>query len=317
MSVPSDPYQTLGVSRDASDADIKAAYRRLAMQYHPDRNPGDREAEEQFKRISEAYALLRDPEKRAWVDRGGGRAAGPSPDFSTVDWSTIFEEADLKVDFGEGVPRTGNAAFDALFGVVTGVMRQRGLLPGAHRNADLTIPFATARVGGSARVRIPGPSVCASCRGSRLGKDGRPCLACQGRGVKRFGERVDVTIPKGTREGAQLRLRGLGGPGQPPGDARVTVHVALPPGVERVGDELHAELAITPLEARRGMTTLLHGVRVRVPPGSDDGAVVRVPGGGLAGADMRVTLRHRVWRGLARWARDTMVGSRKAGGDDA
>ena len=310
-----DPYEVLGVPRDASDSDVKAAYRKLALQYHPDRNPGDAAAEEQFKRISEAYATLRDPEKRAWADRGGARAGGPAPDFSTVDWQQMFREADLKVDFREGMPRTGNAAFDALFGVMTGVMRQRGLLPGADRQAEVEVRIALARSGGTARVKIPGPSVCASCKGSRLGEDGRPCLSCNGRGVHRFGSKVEVTVPKGVREGSQLRLRGLGGPGQPPGDAYVNVHVLLPTGVSRAGDELHAELFITPREGKRGVTSMLHGVKVAVPPGTKDGDVVRVKGGGLAGSDLRVTVRLHVWRGLARLGRDTMVGSSTLGGD--
>lgn len=309
MTRTSDPYELLGVGRDASADEIKAAYRKLALRYHPDRNPGDADAEERFKAISEAYATLRDPDKRAWVDRGGAAAGGPRPDFSGVDWQTIFEEADVRVDFGQGTPRTGNAVFDALFGVMTGMLRQQGVLPGEDRSATLSIDLEAARTGGSARVRVPGPSVCASCRGSRLGDDGRPCPACQGRGVRARGDVVEVSVPRGVRDGSKLRLRGLGGPGRPPGDAIVTLHVQLPDGVTRVGDELHAELSVTPLEAQRGTRTTVHGMPVTVPAGTGDGAVLRVAEGGLAGADLRVTVRHRVWRGLARWARDKMVGT--------
>lgn len=304
-----DPYQLLGIERGASAEEIKAAYRRLALRYHPDRNPGDREAEERFKRISEAYATLRDPEKRAWVDRGGAAAGGPRPDFSRVDWQTIFEEADVRVDFGGGIPRTGNAVFDALFGVMTGVLRQQGVLPGEDRALALEVDLPTARLGGSVRVRVPGPSVCATCRGRRLAEDGRPCPACQGRGARQRGDVVDVRVPPGVRDGSTLRLRGLGGPGRPPGDALVTVRVRLPEGVDRVGDELHGEISVTPLEARQGVSTTFHGVPVTVPAGSRDGATLRVPGGGLAGADLRLTVRERVWRGMLRWARDKMVGT--------
>jgi DnaJ-class molecular chaperone len=309
MSPASDPYELLGVARDATAEEIKAAYRKAALRDHPDRNPGDREAEERFKAISEAYATLRDPDKRAWVDRGGPAAGGPRPDFSTVDWQTIFAEADVRVDFGQGVPRTGNAVFDALFGAMTGMLRQQGVLPGEDRAVTLAIDLTTAREGGAARVRVPGPSVCAACRGTRLGDDGRPCTACGGRGVRQRGDVVEVRVPPGVRDGGKLRLRGLGGPGRPPGDALVTLSVRLPDGVRRVGDELHAELSVTPLEARSGVRTRLHGVPVTVPPGASDGTVVRVPGGGLAGADLRVTVRERVWRGLARWARDKMGGT--------
>lgn len=304
-----DPYQVLGVERDASADEIKSAYRRLALQNHPDRNPGDAEAEERFKRISEAYATLRDPDKRAWVDRGGAAGGGPPPDFSRVDWQTVFQEADVHVDFGQGAPRTGNAVFDALFGVMTGMLRQQGVIPGEDREVDLPIDLTTARAGGRATVRVPGPSVCAVCRGRRLDDEGRPCVACQGRGVRRRGDVVEVTVPPGVRDGTKLRLRGLGGPGRPAGDALVAVRVRLPAGVDRVGDELHTEVSITPTEARHGVVTELHGVRVEIPAGTPDGGVVRVAGGGLAGADLRVTVRHRVWRGLGRWARDKMAAS--------
>lgn len=313
MATTADPYERLGVGRDASADEIKAAYRKLAMRYHPDRNPGDREAEEHFKAISEAYATLRDPDKRAWVDRGGAAAGGPRPDFSTVDWQTIFEEANVRVDLGQGAPRSGNAVFDALFGVMTGMLRQQGVLPGEDRAATATVDLTTARAGGSTTVRVPGPSVCAVCHGRRLAEDGRPCPACQGRGVRQRGNRVEVTVPSGVREGSKLRLRGLGGPGRPPGDAIVTARIELPPDVRRVGDELHAELSVTPLEAQQGVRTALLGVPVTVPSGARDGTTVRVPGGGLAGADLNVTVRTRVWRGLARWARDKMVGT--PGGD--
>jgi len=307
--VVSDPYQLLGVERDASADEIKAAYRRLAMRYHPDRNPGDLVAEERFKSISEAYATLRDPDKRAWVDRGGPASGGRRPDFSGVDWHTIFQEADVRVEFGGGVPRTGNAVFDALFGVMTGVLRQQGVLPGEDRAVELTVDMAIARLGGSVRVRVPGPSVCAVCSGRRLAEDGQTCPSCNGRGVRQRGDVVEVSVPPGVRDGSTLRLRGLGGPGRPAGDALVTVHVRVPDGVKRVGDELHGEIFVTPLEARQGVRTTSYGVQVTVPAATRDGATLRVPGGGLAGADLRLTVRERVWRGMLRWARDKMMGT--------
>ncbi|MEX2501172.1 MAG: DnaJ C-terminal domain-containing protein, partial [Trueperaceae bacterium] len=97
-----------------------------------------------------------------------------------------------------------------------------------------------------------------------------------------------------------------GGPGGPPGDALVKVRVQLPPGVHRVGDELHTEVSVTPLEARNGLTTEVLGHELEVPAGTADGSTIRIPGGGLAGADLRVTVRQRVWRGYGRWLRDKM-----------
>ena len=300
-----DPYQVLGVPRDATADQIKAAYRKKALENHPDRNPGDTEAEERFKRISEAYATLRDPEKRAWIDRGGSAGGGPAPDFRTVDWQDVFREAEVHVHIPKGAPRTGNAVFDVLFGAMTGMLRSQGVLPGEDRDVDLTIDLKTAREGGTATVRIPGTAVCAVCRGTRLHDDGTPCLACDGRGFRK-GSQVEVTVPPKVRDGVTLRLRGLGGPGRPPGDALVQVRVQLPPGVERVGDELHVELPITPKEGREGTVTRVLGHEVRIPPGTDDGSTVRISGGGLAGADLRATVKHRVWRGLGRQLRDMM-----------
>ena len=294
------PYSVLGVHEKASQDEIKAAYRRLALQYHPDRNPGDSEAEARFKEISEAYATLRDPKLRARVDRYGTvRPEAARPNFETVDWQTIFNEADININWQAGTPRTGHAVFDALFGMMTGMMRGSGLLPGEHREAAVEVTLEEARSGVERRVRIPGPSVCPQCRGARLVQS-RTCMRCGGRGVLRGGAEVDVTVPPHTRHGVKLRLRGLGGPGQPPGDAFVAVWVRLPRGVKLVGRDVHVELPINSLEARHGTTLTLHGVTVPIPSGARDRQTLRVRGGGLAGGDMLVTLRLAFWPALGR-----------------
>jgi len=307
-----DPYQVLGVPRDASDDDLKKAYRKLALKYHPDRNPGDKAAEERFKEISEAYATLKDPQKRAWVDRGGGRSpqAGPQPDFSTVDWQTVFNDADVNVNLGPDMPKTGSAVFDALFGVMTNVLRAQGALPGETRRSQASVNLKTAREGGTTTAQVPGPSVCPNCRGRRLEDDGQPCRTCGGRGLKRRGSRVEVRIPAGVRNGTQLRLKGLGGPGNPPGDAYVEVQIELPDSVERVGNELRTTVHLLPSEARQGADLHVHGVPVTVPTGTQDGDVIVVPQGGIAHADMRVTVQVGVWSGLFRWARDKISTTR-------
>lgn len=310
------PYEVLGVSKDADAGEIKAAYRRLAMQHHPDRNPGNANAEEQFKMISEAYATLRDPEVRARFDRYGSTGSGPSrPDFSTVDWQSVFQEADLKVDWsqhGGTVPRTGNAVFDVLFGAMAGMMRSSGLLPGEDREVGLLLSVSEARRGAERRVRIPGPSICARCRGVGRSVQGGTqaglCEVCSGRGVLRHGSEVEVKVPPYRREDTRLRLRGLGGPGRPPGDAYVQLEVQLPPGARlEPGGALYADLTVTPLEANRGVTTDVLGVKVTVPKGAKAGETLRVPGGGLAGGELVLTLQTDTWGGVWRRLRSALT----------
>lgn len=262
--------------------DIKAAYRRLALKHHPDRNPGNKEAEERFKELSEAYATLRDPQARARFNRFGPRPPGPGsaeagPDFSQVDWQKIFQEADIPINWSGRtgtVPPTGNAMFDVLFGAVTGMMRNSGLLPGEHREIGLELSIAEARSGAERRIRVPG----------------------QHAGPKE----VDVTIPAKVRNGTKLRLRGLGGPGTPPGDVFVNVQIRFPAGVALRAGVLYADVHVTPLEAERGTTTEMFGVSVEIPAGTPDGSYIRVPAGGVAGGDLMVRVRVGIWQGLWR-----------------
>ena len=303
------PYEVLGVLPSADDAELKSAYRRLALRYHPDRNPGDKEAEERFKEISEAYATLRDPESRSRFDRfGSTRPQASRPDFNTVDWQTVFQEADIKIDWSQrgAAPRTGNAVFDALFGAMAGMMRTSGMLPGENREVKVTANLEEMRLGSVRRVRIPGPSVCANCYGKGVLNSGRMCEVCGGRGFVRGGAEVEVKVPAGAKEGLKLRLKELGGPGRPPGDAFVTLHADLPPGARLENGTLHAELAVTPFEAERGVTTQFLGVEVMVPKGATEGQVIRVPGGGLAGQDLLATLRIGMWPGLWRRVRGAL-----------
>ena len=300
------PYDVLGVPTDASADEIKSAYRKLALKYHPDRNAGDKAAEETFKEISEAYATLRDPEARARFDRYGAhdpRAA--RPDFQTVDWQTVFNEADINVswDASQGLPKTGNLLFDTLFGVMAGAMRSSGLLPGEQKQVTAEISPELARCGGSVELRVPGPSVCSRCRGA--GRDGAGvCPRCGGQGFIKTGDTVEVSVARAVKPGTKLRLKGLGGPGNPPGDVLVTVGVRLPQNAEYAGDVLRLEVPVTPLEAARGKTVQALGMNLELPPGVGDGQVLRLVGEGLGGGDLEVTVRHQVWRGLWRGLRE-------------
>ncbi len=306
--VSDNPYKVLGVERSASEVEIKSAYRKLAMQHHPDRNPGDVQAEERFKQVSEAYAILRDPAARARYDSHG--SAAPRPDFNNMDWQSVFREADVHVNWDrhQGMPRTGSSVFDMLFGVVSGMMRRSGLLPGEHRELTAAIPLKLARSGGTTHVHIKGPSVCPECRGSGS-VDRSRCQRCAGSGVLRGGSVVELTVPAGVGQGRKLRLRGVGGPGNPPGDALVTLNIQVPSGTTLRGSDIHTDVYVAPFEAGNGLNADVLGQNVRIPAGTRNGQTVRVPGGGLGG-DLIVTVRHDLLRGLWRSVRGMFSGNR-------
>lgn len=295
----SNPYTVLGVEKTASDSDIKSAYRKLAMKYHPDRNPNDEQAEEKFKEVSEAYATLRDPDLRARFDRfgqvGGSRAGSSQggfggaggyvpPDFQGYDWQTLFSETGVNIDLGqrfgqEGVPKTGNLMFDMLFsqvaGMATNTLRQNGLMKGESYETSIHLSIKEAKTSTVKRVRIP----------------------------KKETE-VDVTVPAGVTPGTKLRLAGQGGQGNPMGDVYVVIKLDVPMGIEVEGNNLLAELNVTPLEAEKGLKTSILDTQIELPANSKDGDVLQIAGAGLADGDLIVTVKTTVWKGLFRKARD-------------
>lgn len=337
--VTGDPYEVLGVPRDADQDALKAAYRSKAMQYHPDRNPGDRAAEERFKELSEAYAVLRDPESRARYDRyGGGGPVDYRHDTSQVDWRDVFRDADINIDWsGRGaVPHTGNAVFDVLFGMMAGMLRGAGLAPGQTYELSLGLSLAELQNGASKVVAVPGPCICPTCKGTGRVLEGAAaarspgafeagptpsasgvCPDCGGRGVRRGGARLRVTVPAGAAAGSRLRLAAAGGPGNPPGDVLVAALWAAPAGAQVDGLDVRARMVITPLEARRGTTASFDGVSVKVPRGSAAGSTIVVKGKGLTGpagarGDLLLTL-DLAWvegaaRAAGRWLRKLGIG---------
>jgi DnaJ-class molecular chaperone len=261
VSVASDPYTVLGVKRDASQDDIQKAYRQLAKKLHPDLNPGNKQAEEQFKDVTAAYDLLGDPGKRARFDRGEIDASGTERpqhryyrDFAQDDTSHPYTSDAGFADFAEADDLFGN-----IFARGGGAnLRMRG----ADRHYGLELDFLDAVNGAKRQVTLPDGSV------------------------------LDVTIPPGTRDGQVLRLRGKGGPGiggGAPGDALVEIGVRSHPVFERRGDDIHVEQPIPLADALLGgkvtVPTPSGPVTMTVPKWSNSGTVLRLKGKGVPRSD--------------------------------
>jgi molecular chaperone DnaJ len=345
MPALKDPYKTLGVDRKASDEEVKKAYRKLARQYHPDRNQGDKSAEERFKEVQEAYSILSDPEKRKAYDSGGGIFGGG------------FDPGAFRS--GGGFGGVGDILSD-LFGGATGG-RGPGRGPRPERGRDLEtevhISFDQAMEGAQIPVSVPLSAPCTTCHGTgaRPGSQPTVCSRCQGRGVEaesqglfsisqpcrqcggtgteikdpcptcngsgrtRQVKRYRVNIPAGVRDGSRVRLAGKGeaGPrGGPPGDLYVVTRVTESPIFTRKGDHLEVEIPITIPEAIRGATievpTLSGTKRIRVPPGTQHGTVQRLRGegppklNGRGRGDIHYRLAIDVPRSLSREQREVV-----------
>jgi len=307
-------YKTLGVSKKATGEEIKKAYRKLARQYHPDRNPGDAAAEDKFKEISAAYDVLSDPEKRKEYDEGGvfaGFGQGGQAPFGT----------------GPG----GFGGFD--FGDILGSVFNRGggraqaqQVRGRDLETEVALTFDQAINGAQISVTVPKASRCATCHGSgaKPGTSPTTCPRCEGRGVENQGQglfsisqpcpqcggagqiiedpcptcggsgltqqnkRYKVNVPAGVKDGTRIRLAGKGedGPrGGPPGDLYVTTRVASSPVFKRLDDgNLEVAVPISIPEALRGGTievpTLNGTKKIKVAPGTRHGTVQRLRGEG-------------------------------------
>jgi molecular chaperone DnaJ len=272
-----DYYEILGVPKDADEKKIKAAYRRLAREHHPDVNPDDPAAEERFKEISEAFAVLSDSEKRARYDRGGHAAFGP--DFNPF--------AGLGFDFRGGGARAGG--FDIpdlsqifeMFGL-GGVGRgPRRAARGGDLQVEVRVPFEDAVRGSVLDFKVPRHAACASCGGSG-------CPTCGGSGLNRVEERLKVRIPAGINDGDRVRVAGKGDAGRgggPAGDTYLVIRVTPHPAFRREGQDLLVDVPVSLSRAALGGTvsvpTLDGEATINLPAGTRSGQKLRLSGRGV------------------------------------
>ncbi len=264
-----DPYQTIGVGRTASAAEIKKAYRKLAKELHPDRNPDKPKVAERFKEVNAAYAIIGDEENRAKFDRGeidaAGNERGPFAGGGPFGGGFRPPPGGGQQGFNFNFNSGGAGGFDDILSeIFGGGARRRGAAREAAKAPDhqlkIEIGFVEAALGGTRRVTLP---------------DGRS---------------LDVRIPAGIEEGKQIRLKGQGprGTGVEPGDVLIEVRIAAHPWFTRKGRDIHLELPISLKEAIQGARvtapTLDGSVVLKVPKGAGSGTVLRLKGKGIAAA---------------------------------
>jgi molecular chaperone DnaJ len=314
-TIKRDYYEILAVSRGVGDQELKSAYRKLALQYHPDRNPGDAAAEEKFKEAAEAYGVLSDAQKRAAYDAYGhagvSGAAGGGFDPSSMDLgdllSQVFGFGDM---FGGGGQRSG---------------RPRAT-KGDDLRYDLTLTFEEAAFGKAVELQVPKMEACQRCRGrgaepdssmmqcpachgrgeqlfsqgflsvrrtcSHCGGAGeivkQVCRECRGEGYKHINKRLKVTVPAGIADGNRLRVAGEGQPGTnggPNGDLYIFFSVKDHPIFERDGNDLHCRIPVNVVQAALGATiqapTLEGPHELQIPEGTQNGTQLKVKGKGV------------------------------------
>jgi molecular chaperone DnaJ len=330
MAKEKDLYAILGLSKGASTDEVRKAYRKLARKYHPDLNPGSKQAEERFKDLSLANDVLSDDKKRALYDEFGmeGLQAGfdPARAREYKRWAESgqgfqFRREPGGFDFGFEVPRGGRRRgatateergfadiLNEMFGAGAAADEAEHRAAGQDIEYPIEVDLLDALRGTKTTVAVRRPTPCETCKGTgRVGR--RACTTCGGTGMVDTRERLSVKIPAGVTEGSRVRVAGKGGAGHnggKPGDLYFVVHVRPHPFLQREGQDLIMEVPITVPEAMRGATitvpTLKGRVQLKVPPGSESGQRLRLrsrgapdPKGGEPG-DMYVRLMIHVPR---------------------
>ncbi|HJQ32357.1 MAG TPA: molecular chaperone DnaJ [Pyrinomonadaceae bacterium] len=319
MATKRDYYEVLGVSRGASEAEIKSAYRKLAVRFHPDKNPGDAEAEEKFKEAAEAYSVLSDADQRARYDRFGhagvSSSAGAQGGWGAQGFGGIEDILGDLFGFGDVFGGRGGASG-----------RRSAAQRGADLRYDLEMSLEEASTGMTAQLRVPRLEACEECKGSGAAPgtqpetcpgcagagqvryqqgffsvartcgqcrgSGRvirtPCEKCKGAGRVEREKQIEVKIPAGVETGSRLRLAGegeAGVQGGPAGDLYVVIHVKEHETFERQGNNLYASVPVTFAQAALGseisVPTLEAQENLKVPAGTQTGTVFRLKGHGM------------------------------------
>jgi molecular chaperone DnaJ len=312
MATKRDYYEVLGIDRGADTTQIKAAYRKLALMYHPDRNPGNKDAEERFKEAAEAYEVLRDPNKRGLYDQFGHEG------LEGTGFSGFGGFEDIFSSFGD--------IFEDFFGFGGGRRSRSSVRRGADLRYDMTLSFMEAAFGTETEIDVAKTDACPECEGSGVETGhtpetcnlchgtgqitrsqgfftvrtschachgtGRiishPCPGCNGNGRIKVNKKVAVKIPAGVDDGSRLRLNGEGeaGPqGGPPGDLYVIIHVEPHDIFERNDTEVICRIPISFVQAALGdkitVPTLNGQKTVTIKKGTQPGDIIRLPGEGI------------------------------------
>lgn len=345
-----DYYKILGVDRNATDEEIKKAFRRLAHLHHPDKFSGDKSKEENFKLINEAYESLKDPAKRAQYDRFGYVGTGPAPGYGEAGFGADFEDL-----FGE--------VFSDFFGG-----GRRRAERGADLRYDLEISFDESAFGTAKTVNIPRTEVCSACRGtgSKQGSSPVTCSTCKGRGEVRYQQgfltisrtcpacggagsvikdpcagcngagrvrsthSLTVKVPPGVDTGSRLRISGEGEYGERGGRAGdLYIYITVKPHkiFRRDGDDIICEVPISFSNAALGaeieVPTLDGPVKLKIPPGTQSGKVFRLKGKGIASlttgrrGDAQIIIRVEVPAKLTKRQKELLEEFASLSGDDA